>query len=295
MAALVAVAAAYGTFLLYTALVLGWQGTGAGPRRRGGTRPATRERGRDWLVQAGLGHVAPVEFLAAIGVVFVLGAALALVLFGAPLPALLAGTFAASFPIAAYRQRRLAGRAVAQDAWPRLIEELRIMTGSVGRSIPQALFEVGATGPVELRPAFAAAQREWLLTTDFERTLQVLRDQLADPTCDATCETLLIAHELGGTDVDRRLADLAEDRRQDSRYRKDARARQAGVRFARRFVLLVPLGMAAAGLSVGNGRDAYRTPLGQLAVVMAIGMVAACWVWAGRVLRLPEEERVFAR
>jgi tight adherence protein B len=295
MAALVAVAAAYGTFLLYTAVVMRWEGAGPGPRRAGAARPATRQRGRDWLVQAGLGHVAPGEFLAAIGVVFVLGAALALVLFGAPLPALVAGLFAASFPVAAYRQRRLAARTVAQDAWPRLIEELRIMTGAVGRSIPQALFEVGATGPTELRPAFAAAQREWLLTTDFERTLQVLRDQLADPTCDATCETLLIAHELGGTDVDRRLADLAEDRRQDARYRKDARARQAGVRFARRFVLLVPLGMAAAGLSVGNGRDAYRTPLGQLAVLVAIGMVAACWVWAGRVLRVPEEERVFAR
>ena len=70
---------------------------------------------------------------------------------------------------------------------------------------------------------------------------------------------------------------------------------QAGVRFARRFVLLVPLGMAAAGLSVGNGREAYRTPLGQVAVLAALAMVAVCWVWAGRILRLPEEERVFSR
>ncbi len=106
---------------------------------------------------------------------------------------------------------------------------------------------------------------------------------------------MLIAHELGGTDVDRRLADLAEDRREDARYRKDARARQAGVRFARRFVLLVPLGMAAAGLSVGNGRSAYQTPFGQLAVLIALAMIVACWLWAGQMLRLPEEERVFVR
>ncbi|MCD9622367.1 type II secretion system F family protein [Rhabdothermincola salaria] len=294
-AAVLAVAAAYGAYLLYTAVILGWNGVGPGPRGPRRERPPLGHRGREWLTQAGLGHVALGEFAAVIGVVFVLGSALALVLFGAPLPALVFGTFAASFPVAAYRQRRQAARAVAQDAWPRLIEELRIMTSSAGRSIPQALFDVGAAGPVELRPAFAAAHREWLLTTDFERTLHVLRDQLADPTCDATCETLLIAHELGGTDVDRRLADLAEDRRQDARFRKDARARQAGVRFARRFVLLVPLGMAAAGLSVGNGRSAYQTPLGQVAVLVAIGMVAACWAWAGRILRLPEQDRVFAR
>ena len=67
-----------------------------------------------------------------------------------------------------------------------MIEEIRILTGSRGRSIPQALFEVGRRGPVELRPAFAAAQREWLLSTDFDRTLKVLKDRLADPTAPAT-------------------------------------------------------------------------------------------------------------
>jgi tight adherence protein B len=103
-----------------------------------------------------------------------------------------------------------------------------------------------------------------------------------------------VAHQLGGTDLDGRLEDLAEDRRLDAHYRKDARAKQAGVRFARRFVLLVPLGMALAGLSVGPGRAAYQTPFGQAAVTVALVMVLGCWVWSGRLLRLPEEERVFA-
>jgi tight adherence protein B len=174
-----------------------------------------------------------------------------------------------------------------------MIEEIRILTGSLGRSIPQALFEVGRRGPDELRPAFAAAQREWLLTTDFERTLRVLKDRLADPTADAACETLLVAHDLGGADLDRRLAALAEDRIQDTQGRKDARAKQAGVRFARRFVLIVPVGMALAGMSVGNGRAAYTAPLGQALVVAAIGLTILCWAWAGRILRLPEEQRVF--
>ena len=146
---------------------------------------------------------------------------------------------------------------------------------------------------MELRPAFAAAHREWLLSTDFARTLEVLKGQLADPTADATCETLLIAHELGGTDLDRRLEALAEDRRQDTQGRKDALAKQAGVRFARRFVLIVPMGMAVVGLSIGNGRAAYQTSLGQVIVVVALGLVVICWLWAGRIMRLPDEQRVF--
>ena len=148
-------------------------------------------------------------------------------------------------------------------------------------------------GPVELRPAFEAAQREWLISTDFERTLAVLKSRLADPTADATCETLLIAHELGGSDLDRRLTALIEDRVLDAQGRKDARAKQAGVRFARRFVLLVPLGMALAGMSVGNGRDAYRTASGQALVLVGIGMVVVCWLWAAQLMKLPEEQRVF--
>lgn len=230
-----------------------------------------------------------------VGVVgaFLVGVAVCLTIFGAPLPAVAGGAFAASFPITAAHQRRQQRLEVARDAWPRMIDELRVLTAAAGRSIPQALLEVGATAPIELRPAFAEASREWMLNTDLERMLHVLRTTLADPTCDTVCETLLIAAELGGSDLDHRLIALAEDRRIDARHRREARARQAGVRFARRFVLLVPLGMAAAGLAIGSGRSAYRSPVGQMAVLCAIGVTAACWVWAGRMLRLPVEERVF--
>jgi tight adherence protein B len=224
---------------------------------------------------------------------FVLGAIGTFAIFGTPLPSLVMGGFAASFPLASSRSRRQAHRATAQEAWPRMIEEIRILTSSVGRSIPQALFEVGRRGPEELRQAFAAGQREWMISTDFERTIAVLKGQLADPTADAALETLLIAHELGGTDLDKRLEALVEDRILDTQGRKDARAKQSGVRFARRFVLLVPFGMALCGMSIGEGRDSYRTGTGQLLVLFAIAMVVACWVWAGRLMQLPEEERVF--
>jgi tight adherence protein B len=261
-------------------------GSGLGQRAR-------RRTVRDWMVQAGLEDVGVSEFAAVVVVLFLFSGLLAYAVFGGAAAAIVVAVFAATFPAAAYRRRRAARLARAQEAWPRMIEEIRILTGSLGRSIPQALFEVGRRGPVELRPAFAAAQREWLLSTDFDRTLKVLKDRLADPTADAACETLLVAHEIGGADLDRRLVALAEDRIQDTQGRKDARAKQAGVRFARRFTLIVPLGMALAGMSVGNGRSAYGTALGQILVVCGIGMTILCWIWAGMIMKLPEEQRVF--
>ena len=291
MGLVVALCAAAGTYHLYTALVLGWHGLRLGPPV---ARLARRQRrASDWLAQAGIGDVSARQFALVTAGLGALGAVAGLAMFGGVVPALILAVCVATTPLASYRVRRQRLRATAQEAWPRLIEEIRIRTSGLGRSVPQALFEAGERAPASLRPAFAAAQREWVLSTDFDRTVAVLKDGLADPTADAACETLLVAHEVGGSDLDRRLEALIEDRVIDVQGRKDARSKQAGVRFARSFVLLVPLGMALVGMSVGNGRAAYATPWGQTMVVVGIASVVACWMWAGRLLRLPEEQRVF--
>jgi len=287
---LLAVACGAGVFYLYTSLVLGWRGLGVVP---GGGAGRARPGPGELLARAGLGEVDPRELAAVTAALAAVGAVGGLVVFGAALPALAVGAAAAGVPVASARVRRRERRAAAQEAWPRMIEEMRILTSSLGRSVPQALFEAGRRAPESLRPAFAAAQREWLLSTDFERTVAVLKAGLADPTADAACETLLVAHDVGGTDLDRRLDALIEDRTLDVQGRKDARSKQAGVRFARRFVLLVPVGMALVGMTVGNGRAAYGTPWGQVMVAIGIACIVACWLWAGRLLALPEEERVF--
>jgi tight adherence protein B len=290
--ALLALAAAYGVFLLYTRVAFGWTGLGPGPG--GGRRAGRRRRAlRSWLVQAGLGDVRPVEVAAVSGTLFAVAAALAWSLFGGAVAPTAAGLGAACAPLASARARRQHRLATAREAWPRMLEEVRVLVVSAGRSIPQALFETGRSAPAELRPAFAAAEREWLLTTDFGRTVAVLKDHLADATADAACETLLVAHEVGGTDVDRRLTALIEDRTMDLQGRKDAASKLAGVRFARRFVLAVPVGMALCGLTIGDGRAAYRTGTGQAAIAVAVALIVVLWVWAGRLMRLPDEERVF--
>lgn len=291
-ALVVAIVGAAGVHLLWSGLVLGHRSLLSGARV--GPRSAASRR-RDWLVQAGF---TPDPSAARDLLILVLIAAsstglVVFAVFGGVLPALVGAAFGASGPPTALRTRRAARRAAAMEAWPRLLEELRLATSSLGRSIPQALVDVGRRAPEELRPAFAAAEREWLLSTDFGRTVAVLKAALADPTADAACETLLVAHEVGGSDLDQRLAALIEDRVQDAQGRKDARAKQAGARFARRFVLVVPAGMALAGMSVGTGRAAYQSPTGQLLVATALAMVVVCWIWAGRIMALPDERRVF--
>lgn len=290
LAAVAAVLAATGGYLLFSS----WYRSGH--RRHpgdGGDSVSLDQRFREWARQAGLGGVRAREFASAVFMLFVVGGLAAYALFGGILAAVVAGAAVATSPLATYRARRRTRLAQATEAWPRVLEELRLQIGSLGRSVPQALFEIARRVPDEWHPAFVAAEREWLLTTDFPRTAEILKEQLADPTADAVCETLLVAHEVGGSDVDGRLADLIEDRVLDLQGRKDAVSRQSGLRFARRFVLIVPVGMAVAGLAIGTGRSAYESAGGQLAVVIAVAAVALCWLWSARLMRLPEEPRVF--
>ncbi len=253
-----------------------------------------RRFAEEQLVTAGLAEVPPQRFLAISLATGATAGALVAALAGPGLAMFVVGACVTAVPGALWRRRALHSREAVADAWPRLIEEIRVRVGSLGHSIPQALLECESSAPESLRPGFAAARREWMLGTDFASTVATLKDHCADPTADAVCETLLVVHEVGG-DVDRRLEDLAEDRRAARRDRKEATARLAGARVARWFVILVPAGMAFAGMSLGNGSDAYRSGTGQVAAAFAVVLIAACWWWAGLIMRTPREQRVFDR
>ena len=213
---------------------------------------------------------------------------------GVIVPALVAVLAGAAPPCAALgRQRHRATD--SWRAWPRLLAEIRILVTHRGQSIPAALFAAGVHAPVRMREAFSEAERTWSLSTDFEASLRVLKTSLGDPTADAVCETLLAAHQIGGVQIDARLRALAEAAQAEAAARSDAKAKQAGARFARSFVALVPGFMAVIGLSIGRGRQAYETSQGQLLVALSVLAVAGCWLWAGRIMAVPIRKRVFVK
>lgn len=245
-----------------------------------------------WLTSTGLGSVSPQQFVAVSVVVALIAAGTWWILIGAGVPMLVVAGVAGAVPTTVWRRRHANAATSTMEAWPRMIEEIRVRVGSVGQPIPQALIETGLSAPDPIRASFVSAQRHWTLTTDFESTVAMLKDSLADPTADAVCETLLVIQQVGG-DPDTRLETLAVDRRADLRERREADARSAGARLARWFVVIVPAGMAFAGLNLGDGQVAYSSAGGQIATIIAIAMVIACWWWAGHIMATPPQRRVF--
>lgn len=285
---LLALIAGYGVHLAYSAFAFKWGGARPGPV----TEKVKVETSKQFIERLGLGDFDPRALIAATAVLSLIGFVFGILLFGGVLPALIIALFASTAPIGVARVRHQRLTEQAHFAWPALIEEIRLLTGTLGRSIPQATFEVGLRSDDGLRPAFEAAHREWQISTDFKRSMDVLKSTLAHHTADVVAETLLTAHELGGGEVGNRLSALAQDRMIDQAHRRDATARQAGVRFARWFTLITPIGMAFVGLSIGDGRQAYQTSTGQLLVVVALLLTLGSWLWAGQIMRLPEDKRV---
>lgn len=286
---LLAFAIGYGVHLVYSAVAFGWDGVRPGPA----IPSVERRKTSSVATQLGLGELDVRAIAGAMAALGIAGFVFGLVLFAGVAAGVVLGVFAATLPVGVARLQHQRRVTKAHEAWPAIIEEIRLLTSTLGRSIPQATFEAGQRAPEGLRPAFDAAHREWMISTDFVRSLQVLKDRLEHNTADIVAETLLTAHELGGGEVGRRLKSLADDRLTDQQHRRDAAAKQAGVRFARWFVLIVPLGMAFVSLSIGNGRAAYQSSIAQALVVFALLLVIGFWIWAGQIMKLPKEKRVF--
>ena len=152
----------------------------------------------------------------------VVGLVVTFLLFGAPLPALLGGVLASMLTAVSARAELERRQERVADVWPAVLEETRVLAGAGGHPIPHALFEAGRRTPKDIRESFGAAQREWQTSTDFARALTVLKGELAEASTDVVCETLLIAHQVGGTGVDRRLEALIDDRLRELDLRRDA-------------------------------------------------------------------------
>ncbi len=224
---------------------------------------------------------------------FVVGSGGGLLLVGGP-AALGVGLVAATCVARGRRTLADARHDQARRRWPAVLDEVRVLVTNGGRSLPRALLQAGQDQPEPFRDAFRAGAAAWASSADTGRLLRAVRDRAADATTDLVTDTLAVIDGATGPDLGRRLQRLAQDRRRDLEARDLAAARLAGARFARRFVLLVPLGMALAGQAVGTGRAAFATPAGQLVGVMAAVMVGGCWIWAGHLLALPPERRSLA-
>lgn len=266
-----------------------------------GHAPDVRFRRRDrrgllsrrqiWLHQAGVA-VTPRQFWAASAAAGGVAFAAVVALTGTPLVALVPAGAVAGLPRAYFARRRAARLRLVQQAWPDGLRDL-LASITAGRSLPQALTTVAHSGPTPLQHAFA---RFPLLSRMLGTVpaLEVVKEELADPTSDRVIEVLILAQERGGQIVKDILEDLVVTTTKDLKVLEEIETEGLEMKINARAVLVLPwVVLVALTIRAGPFRDFYQSG-GGLLVVLAGGVLSAFgYFLIARLGRTQHERRVF--
>jgi tight adherence protein B len=254
-------------------------------------RTSRRTRAAVWLQQAGV-RVSPGQFWAGSVGAGLLALLILVALTGSVFVALVPAVALASLPRAYFsRQRRLRMREV-QTAWP---DGLRDLSASIaaGRSLTQAVNELAAHGPIPLRHAFARFP-ELARVLGTGPALEIVKEELADPTSDRVIEVLLIAHERGGAIVRSILDDLVSATTRDIKLLDELETESLEMRINSRAVVVLPwIVLVLLTARDGPFRDFYRSSGGVVTLLAAVLLTVIGVFVLGRLGREPVEERVF--
>jgi tight adherence protein B len=267
---------------------------GVMPRGRMRLRPRDARRGRSevWLQQAGLA-MSPARFWIASAGAGLLALLVFTVVSGSVFVGSVPAIAVALLPRAYFGRRRRARMREMQRAWPDGLRDL-VASLAAGRSLTQAVSALGAGGPAPLRAPFSRfAELARVLGTG--AALEIVKEELADPTSDRVLEVLLLAHERGGPIVRTILEDLTDATTRDLKLLDELDTESLEMRINARAVVVLPwlvlLALTARG---GEFRDFYRSSGGVVTIVIAAVLSAVGVAVLGRLGRDMPEERVFA-
>jgi tight adherence protein B len=198
----------------------------------------------------------------------------------------------ATMPKAYFTRKRSQRLARVQEAWP---DGLRDILSSVrsGASLPTAIENLAAFGPEPLREAFQGFD-VYSRSLGVVPALEMIKEDLADPTADRIIEVLILAHERGGTVVPVILSDLADAATKDLWTLEQIRTEALEQKINSRVVFVLPwFVLVAMTARSGAFRDFYSSRAGVLVVVVGGLMSLVGIAVASRLGAQPSEPRVF--
>jgi tight adherence protein B len=250
-----------------------------------------RAHNRLWLQQAGAG-LTPTRFWAGSAAAGLFALLVLVALTGSVFVAFVPSVAVGLFPRGYFARRRRLRMREVQTAWPDGLRDV-VASISAGRSLTQAVTSLAATGPLALREAFARFP-ELARALGTGPALELVKEELADPTSDRVIEVLLLAHERGGPIVRSILEDLVDATTRDLKLLDALETEGLEMRINARAVVVLPwFVLVALTARPGPFRDFYRSSGGVATLVIAACLTALGMFLLGRLGRDEEEDRVF--
>jgi tight adherence protein B len=281
MSVVIAACAALGLLLLYDGLTARTSTAGMSPMRQ-----------LDQLVlEAGIRKLTGTRL---VGMSIVVALVSGLFVAGISSSGIIAGVFSLAggwLPYAYVSSRRQRRQRGFRDAWPDAIQGL-ISGVRAGISLAEACTAQAHKGPEELRPGFAAFAGTYRSTGSMKAALDRLRTELSDPVADRVVASLILAGDVGGTDLVRVLRTLADFVREDIRVRKEIEARWSWTVTAARVAASAPWVVLLLMSTRPEAASAYNSAAGT--TVITAGAVATFigYRLMLRAARLPDERRL---
>lgn len=252
---------------------------------------ARASRSTAWFQEAGVG-LSPARFWTGSAAAGACALVLLTAISGSVLVGVVPAVAVALLPRAYFARRRRNRMREVQSAWP---DGLRDLSASIsaGSSLTQAVSALAAHGPAALRAAFARFP-ELARVLGTGAALEVVKQDLADPTSDRVIEVLLLAHERGGAIVRTILDDLVDATTRDLKLLDALETEGLEMRINARAVVVLPwIVLVALTARAGPFRAFYRSSGGAVTVTVAACLTLVGIAVLGRLGREVPEQRVF--
>lgn len=167
----------------------------------------------------------------------------------------------------------------ALDSWSRSLSGVL----GAGVSLEQALVATHGSAPAALRPEIHALIARIRSRISLEDALRRFAADVDDATCDKIVTTLLLVSRRGDGGLVRVLEDLAASVAEEVAARRMVDAERAKQTAVVRYVTLITVGVLGGFLAFGGSYVApYGTPVGQLVLLVLLGLYVAILVWMRR-------------
>lgn len=198
----------------------------------------------------------------------------------------------ATLPKTYFHRKRAQRLARVQESWPDGLRDLLTSVRS-GASLPTAIENLATFGPEPLREALGGFD-VYSRSLGVVPALELIKDDIADPTADRVMEVLILAYERGGPVVPQILEDLAEATTRDLWTQEQIRTEALEQKINSRVVFILPwIVLVAMTAKPGAFREFYSTGAGLLVVAAGGVMSLAGVAIASRLGAQPTEHRVF--
>ena len=234
--------------------------------------------GHRWLTQT------PKQVLGSV-TLFGVGLTFCAAIFGSYVIATPFAFFLAATPSFKAAARRRRSAAEITQAWPDAIDHLSSAIRA-GLNLSESLTAIGVRGPAPLRPVFIALGNDLASGTSLESALVQFCAECNDPIADQLTETILIAHEVGGSEIGRLLRTFSQFLRLEIQTRDEIRVRQGWVVNGARIAAAAPWILLGLLSLRQESVAAYQSPGGILTIVIGALVSVVAYLWMRRLAKL---------